>query len=526
MRRISGVLRKEKRKRGLEREIKVLAKLVKDKKGNVQYITALMKDIAEFITYLESVVARLEGNIGVEQHIMRTILKTLGEQKRTVITMMEILSNVPEDISAKIKEEIEDLNKFIKNNFEKTVIDEGRVYKGKFTRRHYFEKLFGNLRRDVDIYRELQLVAGEEKVELEEEARFKEEIQALKPDAFTEPEFKEYEEDAIRILKYYRREFEHLFKALWDIQEQEYRNIKLIDHYLELLGELKKDRNLKIEYEVDDLHKKLTAIKAKLQLYIRRDFRQDVNADKLFVEFSNRVQEIENRLQGIILIILAFIYRNELKLIYSDPEAVKQFISGFGIYAPLVFILLQILQVVIFIIPGSVFTISGGYVFGVILGTIYSLIGIMIGSIFVFYVSRKFGRPFVEKIINPKELEHFDVFFKKRGKIALFATRLIPILFPTDVVSFSAGMTPIKFKDYILFSFLGFIPHLFILSFFGEELTHGINLVMIIILTILGFGILAYLFRHEIKVFYIKEIKEYEKKLKSIEEKSLEEIKI
>ncbi|MBU90652.1 hypothetical protein CMO94_03840 [Candidatus Woesearchaeota archaeon] len=213
----------------------------------------------------------------------------------------------------------------------------------------------------------------------------------------------------------------------------------------------------------------------------------------------------------IVLVILAFIYHNELKLIYSDPEAVKQFISGFGIYAPIVFILIQTFQVVLLIIPSSVFTISGGYIFGVTLGTIYSLIGIMIGSIFVFYISRKLGRSFVERIINKKELEHFDVFFKKRGNIALFAARIIPVLFPTNAVSFSAGLTPMKFKDYIMFSFLGFIPSLFVLAFFGKELSHGINLGMIIILSVLGFGILAYLFRHEIKVFFIKEIKEYEK---------------
>ena len=114
---------------------------------------------------------------------------------------------------------------------------------------------------------------------------------------------------------------------------------------------------------------------------------------------------------ALIVITLAVIYHNELRLIYTSPETVKQFIAGFGIFAPITFIFLQILQVVVFIIPSSVFTISGGYAFGTVLGTIYSLIGIMIGSIIVFYFSRKLGRPFVEKIINKKELDHFDFFF-------------------------------------------------------------------------------------------------------------------
>ena len=118
-----------------------------------------------------------------------------------------------------------------------------------------------------------------------------------------------------------------------------------------------------------------------------------------------------------ILIILAFIYHDELRLIYSNPEIVKQFIAGFGIFAPIVFILLQTLQVIIFVIPGPVFTIAGGYAFGVLFGTIYSLIGTVLGSIVVFHLSRKFGRPFVVKMVGKKDLDHFDVFFKKKVRL-------------------------------------------------------------------------------------------------------------
>ena len=178
-----------------------------------------------------------------------------------------------------------------------------------------------------------------------------------------------------------------------------------------------------------------------------------------------------------------------------------------------------------FFIPATVFIVTGGYVFGIFFGTLYSLIGITIGSIIVFYASRKLGRSFVEKIINKKELEHFDTFFKKRGKIALFIARVTPELFPTDAISFAAGLTKMKFRDYILLTFLGSIPNLFILTLFGDRLSHGINLTTLIILLILIFAIIAYLFRHKLKIFFIREIKEYEKKLVVIEEKSLKDIR-
>tara|TARA_Y100000310_G_scaffold337986_1_gene426440 strand:+ start:3299 stop:4129 length:831 start_codon:yes stop_codon:yes gene_type:complete len=228
----------------------------------------------------------------------------------------------------------------------------------------------------------------------------------------------------------------------------------------------------------------------------------------------------------LLMIILAFVYKDELSLIYSSPESVKQFISNFGAFAPIALILLQTAQVIIFVIPGPVFTIAGGYIFGTTLGTIYSLIGTLLGSCLVFYISKRFGRPFVEKIVSKKDLDHFDIFFKTRGKIALFISRTIPILFPNDVVSFAAGLTSLKWKDYVLISFLGFIPQIVILTFFGDKLTENLNPITIGIVAIIGFGALAYVFRHPLKILFIKEIKVVEKDLIIVEESSLKEVKI
>ena len=209
---------------------------------------------------------------------------------------------------------------------------------------------------------------------------------------------------------------------------------------------------------------------------------------------------------------LAFIYKDQLKLVYKSPETVKEYITGFGVFAPTIFILSYVAQAFVLFIPSSLLTISGGYAFGVVLGTIYSLIGVTIGSIIVFLIARKLGRPFFRKVISKKELEHFDVFFKKRGDISILLARSIPMLFPLDVVSIAAGLTQIKFKHYVIFSILGFIPNLFILALFGERLSRGINPATIVVLVLIIFAVLGYLFRHQLKIFLIKEIEEYEKK--------------
>ncbi|MEK6949214.1 MAG: TVP38/TMEM64 family protein, partial [Nanoarchaeota archaeon] len=183
------------------------------------------------------------------------------------------------------------------------------------------------------------------------------------------------------------------------------------------------------------------------------------------------------------------------------------------------FILLYVAQAFVLFIPSSLLTISGGYIFGVALGTVFSLIGVTIGSVIVFLIARKLGRPFFRKIISKKELEHFDVFFKKRGDMSILLARSILILFPPDVVSVAAGLTQIKLRHYVIFSVLGFIPNLFILALFGEKLSQGINPATIVVLVLIIFAVLGYLFRHPLKVFLIKEIREYEEKIINMEEK-------
>ncbi len=225
------------------------------------------------------------------------------------------------------------------------------------------------------------------------------------------------------------------------------------------------------------------------------------------------------------VIILAFAYRSEIRLFYSSPEAIKQYTESFGILAPVMFILLYTLKAVFFIIPTTPFAVAGGYLFGAFLGTIYSLISITLGSALVFCISRKFRGHFAEKAVGNRELKHFDVFFKKRGKAALFIARATPELFPTDVVSFAAGLAKIRFRDYLLLTFLGSIPNMLLLNLFGGQLSQGLSPIALAILVVLGLIILGYLFRHRLRVLLIKEIKEYEEGIRGIEKKSLKGIK-
>ncbi|MDZ7850141.1 MAG: TVP38/TMEM64 family protein [Halodesulfurarchaeum sp.] len=149
-----------------------------------------------------------------------------------------------------------------------------------------------------------------------------------------------------------------------------------------------------------------------------------------------------------------------------DPEAIRETVEAFGILAPLAFVALQVAQVIIAPIPGQVLALAGGYVFGPLLGTVYSLIGATIGSAIAFWLSRHFGRPAVERLIHPETLSTVDGFLEDHGRLAVFLVFLLPGL-PDDALCFVCGLTSIPLRNLVVLSFLGRIPGYALLALAG-----------------------------------------------------------
>ena len=84
-------------------------------------------------------------------------------------------------------------------------------------------------------------------------------------------------------------------------------------------------------------------------------------------------------------------------LFFSSKERIHNSIASFGPYAPLAFIAFQILQVVLAFIPGEFTGFIGGYLFGIGPGFAFSTIGLSLGSLLAFSISRWLGLPFAPK---------------------------------------------------------------------------------------------------------------------------------
>jgi uncharacterized membrane protein YdjX (TVP38/TMEM64 family) len=153
------------------------------------------------------------------------------------------------------------------------------------------------------------------------------------------------------------------------------------------------------------------------------------------------------------------------------PEKLREWLNSFGWRGVLVFIGIQVLQVVIAAIPGEFTQLAGGYLYGTFFGTIYSLTGIFLGSVIVFYAARLLGYPLVRLLVPPTQLEKFSFMLSSsKSEAAMFILFLIPGI-PKDVLTYIAGITPVKPLRFFVIITIGRLPALLGSSFIGHN-TH------------------------------------------------------
>ena len=176
----------------------------------------------------------------------------------------------------------------------------------------------------------------------------------------------------------------------------------------------------------------------------------------------------------------------------TDAQALREFIRGYGILAPGALIMFQALQVVAAPIPGQVLAVVAGYLFGVWWGTLYNMIGITIGSTIAFWISRRYGRAYVETIIHEETLARFDTISTDHGHPALFFFFLIPGL-PDDIICFVGGLTNIPLWQLIILAVIGRTPAFFFVNVVGDLLgtdqipTAIVLAVILVVISVAGY---------------------------------------
>jgi len=158
------------------------------------------------------------------------------------------------------------------------------------------------------------------------------------------------------------------------------------------------------------------------------------------------------------IVALCLVFRSQLAALLADRDVLRAWILDFGIWGPAVFIALQVVQVVVFVIPGELIQIAGGYVFGLWLGSLYSIVGILAGSVVNFYAGRLLGRPFVESLFDKKKIEEVErLTGSGKGAAGFFLLFLIPGI-PKDILCYVAGVSTLRLSLFMGVSMTGRLP--------------------------------------------------------------------
>lgn len=165
----------------------------------------------------------------------------------------------------------------------------------------------------------------------------------------------------------------------------------------------------------------------------------------------------------------------------SQPDQFRQWVDEQGVWGPLAFVGMVILQIIVAIIPGEPLEIAAGYAFGFWEGTALCILGMTIGGALVFALVRRFGRPAAEVFFSREKLDSLRFLqHKRRVSLVLVLVFLLPGT-PKDILSYAAGLTSVKFSHWLLITSLCRLPSVITSTMGGNALGRGELLTAVIV---------------------------------------------
>lgn len=163
-------------------------------------------------------------------------------------------------------------------------------------------------------------------------------------------------------------------------------------------------------------------------------------------------------------------YEPYLTKLANNPAKIRAYLNSAGWLGFLIYLLMQVAHVLIVVIPGDLITVCGGYLYGVPVGFVLSMIGVLLGASVAFGVSRFLGYEFITKFISYEKIEKMNQLLNSnKGTIGLFVICLTPFI-PKDIFIYMAGLTPIKLSKLLSVYGVSLIPSTLIWSSVGANM--------------------------------------------------------
>jgi uncharacterized membrane protein YdjX (TVP38/TMEM64 family) len=148
-------------------------------------------------------------------------------------------------------------------------------------------------------------------------------------------------------------------------------------------------------------------------------------------------------------------------------EDVRTWIRDLGPWGPVLLITVLAVAMIIAPIPNPPFMIAAGIAWGTFWGVVYAVTGQLIGSAIIFFISHKFGRRFIPKLIGEEGAKRVDQLARQMGPQVVFWWRMMPVSF--DFAAYAAGLTGMSFRLFISLVFVGSIIPTTVVVGFGDS---------------------------------------------------------
>ncbi len=169
----------------------------------------------------------------------------------------------------------------------------------------------------------------------------------------------------------------------------------------------------------------------------------------------------------VVVAIYVICYFNGWLSYLEDPEKIKEMIQSVGIWGILIFFLIQFAQVLFAPIPSMATTLVGVAIYGPLVASLVSIVGVLLGSFLAFFLGRVFGRKIVEWIAGVEQTKKYCDILNKKGKYLLILMFLFPV-FPDDILCLVAGVTSMSFRFFFFASLFTRPIGIFVTAYFGS----------------------------------------------------------
>jgi uncharacterized membrane protein YdjX (TVP38/TMEM64 family) len=141
----------------------------------------------------------------------------------------------------------------------------------------------------------------------------------------------------------------------------------------------------------------------------------------------------------------------------ADQEQIRAWVEQLGAWGPVAVVALETAQALLAPIPGQAIEAVSGYLYGPWLGLLFPMIGMIIGSLTIFLLARRFGRPLVIRLIGRPSMDRLDDLVRRGGAPFFFLIWLLPFA-PDDLACVAAGLTPMPTRQFLFLMILGRMP--------------------------------------------------------------------